>query len=50
MFRRNSASDMSKLWRRITMAFRAGLDIQGADVDAIMKAAEDSVAGMDQSL
>ena len=28
----------------------AGLDIQGADVDAIMKAAEDSVAGMDQSL
>ena len=28
----------------------AGLDIQGADVDAIMKAAEDSVAAMDQSL
>ena len=28
----------------------AGLDIQGADVDAIMKAAEDSVTGMDQSL
>ena len=27
-----------------------GLDIQGADVDAIMKAAEDSVAAMDQSL
>ena len=28
----------------------AGLDIQGANVEAIMKAAEDSVAEMDQSL
>ena len=27
-----------------------GLDIYGADVDAIMKAAEDSLAGMDQGL
>ena len=44
MFRRNYGI------QDVRQISAAGLDIQGADVDAIMKAAEDSVAAMDQSL